>query len=150
MIKGPGGTKSRRVVYVDDDAFIAKLVKRFFEQEFPTYEVLTAVTATEALQRVRERLNTKEFPQAVITDVRLDGKSDSAELVRSLRQEFPRLRMIAVSAVTDPRDVAKLQAAGVNAFVEKQLNMRDFVNRIFDLLQCPTDLLPERGLIHAS
>jgi CheY-like chemotaxis protein len=150
MIKGPGATKSRRVVYVDDDAFIGKLVKRFFEQEFPTYEVLTAVTASEALQRVRERLNTAEFPQAVITDVRLDGKSDSAELVRSLRQEFPRLRMIAVSAVTDPRDIAKLQAAGVNAFVEKQLNMQDFVNRIFDLLQCPTDLLPERSRVHAS
>lgn len=142
--------KSRRVVYVDDDAFIGKLVKRFFEQEFPAYEVLTAVSAAEALQRVRERLNTTEFPQAVITDIRLEGKSDSAELVRSLREEFPRLRMIAVSAVSDQRDIAKLQEAGVNGFVEKQLNMREFVNRIFDLLQCPTDSLPERGRPSAS
>lgn len=133
--------KNRRVLYVDDDAFIGRLVKRFFEQEFPAYEVLTAVTATEALQRIRECLNTAEFPQAVITDVRLDGKNDSTELVRSLRKEFPRLRMIAVSAVSDPREIARLRAAGANAFVEKQLNMRDFVNRIFDLLQCPTDLL---------
>jgi CheY-like chemotaxis protein len=136
--------KSRRVLYVDDDAFIGRLVKRFFEQEFPAYEVLTAVTAAEALQRIRERFNTAEFPQAVITDVRLDGKSDSTELVRSLREEFPRLRVLAVSAVSDPREIARLHAAGANAFVEKQLNMRDFVNRIFDLLQCPTDLLNSR------
>ena len=137
--------KTRRVLYVDDDACIGRLVKRFFEQHFPTYEMLVTGRAEDAISMLRARDGTPEFPVAVITDVRLGNGADGSDLVRAIRELYPALRTIAVSAVRSPRDLERVQRAGVSAFLEKELNLTVFVTRLFDLLQCPTDTLPERN-----
>lgn len=133
--------KTRRLLYVDDDDAIRLLVKRFFEHRFPAYEVILAASAEEALQELRQRLGSPEFPNAVVTDFQLGDIIDGPTLVERVRAEFPKIRTVVVSAVTLQEQIQRTAAAGANAFLEKSL-MQSFVERLYDLIQRPTDLLP--------
>jgi two-component system response regulator YesN len=139
--QNPAG-KTRRLLYVDDDAPIRQLVKRFFEMRFPAYEVILAASAEEALQELRQRLGGAEFPNAVVTDFGLGPFSDDGPaLVETIRTQFPKLRTVVVSAVTVDEQVQRAAKAGANAFLQKEA-MQTFVAQLFDLIQCPTNLLP--------
>ena len=132
---------TRRFLYVDDDAAIRHLVKSFFELKFPTYEVISAANAKEALQELRRRREGPEFPQALVTDFQLDPPGNGATLVESVRAEFPTLRTVIVSGVSLRTHMQASARAGASAFLENGM-MQPFVDRLFELLQCPTDRLP--------
>lgn len=133
--------KTRRLLYVDDDDAIRLLVKRFFEMRFPAYEVILAANAEEALEKLRQRLDTPEFPNALVTDFQLGDLIDGPTLVEKVRAEFPKIRTVVVSAVSMQDQMKRAAAAGANAFLEKSL-MQSFVEQLYDLIQRPTDLLP--------
>jgi DNA-binding NarL/FixJ family response regulator len=133
--------EKRRVVYVDDDAMVARLVKRIFEARYPAYEILVVGSASEATDQVHHLASEKAMPRALVTDVRLGGGMDGPELIGQLRTQFPHLRMIVVSSVRDPKDVQRARNAGANAFVEKGISVPTFVGELIELIQCPTDLI---------
>ncbi len=128
-------------MYVDDDLTIAQLVKRIFEKKYPNYEILVAGSASDAADQLHHLTGQHNFPKALVTDVRLGGPKDGPELVENLRAVFPKLRMIVVSSVRDPKDVQRARSAGALAFIEKGLSIPTFVNELVELIQCPTDLM---------
>lgn len=127
-------------MYVDDDMMIARLVKRIFESKYPIYEVLVATSAKDATDQLHH-LAAEKVPKALITDVRLGGPKDGPALVENLKDQFPKMRMIVVSSVRDPKDVQRAESAGAHAFLEKGLSIPMFVNELVDLIQCPTDVI---------
>ena len=60
--------KSRRLLYVDDSAEMGELVQMFFEQRFPTYEVLLALSVEAALEKLRELRESGHLPNAIVAD----------------------------------------------------------------------------------
>src|SRR4051812_5879492 len=106
-----------RVVYVDDDLMIARLVKRIFETNYPNYEVLIAGSASEATTQLHHLASQHMCAKALITDVRLGSGQDGPALVEHLRADFPQMKMIVVSSVCDPKDVQRARTAGANAFI---------------------------------
>lgn len=137
--------KNRKVLlYVDDCESIAWLVKRFFEKRFPAFEIVTVPSAEDAWHELDARRGKPEFPKAVITDIHLCGPTNGLKLVERIHSEFPKTRAIVVSAVLSPDDVARSSAAGAHAAVEKALSIDDFVVQLYDLVQCPTDVVPVR------
>ena len=126
-----------RIMYVDDDLTIARLVKRIFEKQHPSYEILVVGSACEAAEQLQHLSGLENFPRALVTDVRLGGSDDGPELVEELRAHFPQLRMIVVSGVHDPKVVQRARSAGANAFLEKGLSIPTFVNELVELIQAP-------------
>jgi CheY-like chemotaxis protein len=129
--------KKRCLLYVDDSADLAGLVKTFFEKRFPAYEVLLASSVEEALQQLHAARDSGELPHAIVADANLQARNDGVTLVEAVRAEFPRMRTILVSGA--PRNGGQVPAHG---FVLKEGNAMQFVDRMFDLVQCPTDQLP--------
>lgn len=133
--------ETRRVMYVDDDLTIARLVKRFFETKYPTYEVLVAGSASDAMEQLHHLAAGNMLPKTLVTDVRLGGPSDGPALVKDLRSEFPKMRLIVVSGVRDPKDVQRARSAGANAFIEKGLSIPTFVSELIEVIRCPSEVL---------
>jgi DNA-binding NarL/FixJ family response regulator len=77
----------------------------------------------------------------VVTDFQLGNTINGPALVETIRAEFPKTRTVVVSAITMRKQVEQAAAAGANAFLEKGV-MQSFVQQLYDLIQCPTDLLP--------
>lgn len=132
-------------MYVDDDLTIARLVKRFFENKYPAYEVLVAASASDAMEQLHHLTGQDIFPKALVTDVRLGGITDGPALVKDLRSEFPKMRLIVVSSIHDPKDVQRARSAGANAFLEKGLSIPTFVGDLAELIQCPTEVVGRNG-----
>jgi DNA-binding NarL/FixJ family response regulator len=135
---------TRRLLYVDDDESLRCLVKRFFEKKYPTFEVILAGSSSEALEELERRRNTPEFPTAIVTDFHLGLYENGAALVADVRSRFPEVRRVVVSAVEVPDEVRRAASAGAQAFVEKRM-LGHFVERLFDLTQRSTNLLPPLG-----
>jgi DNA-binding NarL/FixJ family response regulator len=114
------------LVYVDDDPTISWLMDREWCQAFPDTPIRTALTPEEALAAVESLGDTIA---AVVVDWRLNGVT-SENLVRELRRRWPRLLIIATSAVSAPRQLAALEKAGANRFLEKDLSVHVFVQRL--------------------
>ena len=130
--------KTRCLLYVDDSKDLADLVKMFFEQRYPACEVLLAFSVDDALQVLRGRHGMSPFPQAIAVDANLTKKEDGVNLVKTVRAEFPRLRTVLVSGA--PRHLEMGMPA--HAFAVKDGDAMGFVEKLFQLIQCPTDLLP--------
>jgi DNA-binding NtrC family response regulator len=137
--------KRQGVLYVDDCKSISWLVKRFFETRYPTYEVLVAPTATEAMHVLEGRAGKSEFLKAVIVDIQLGPFEDGPSLVHEVRTHYPDMRAIVVSGAITQVDMDRSYRAGAHAVIEKDSNVDRFVNRLFDLVQCPTDLIPAKA-----
>src|SRR4051794_22434882 len=123
--------KARRLLYVDDSTELAHLVKTFFKLRFPIYEVSTATSVDDALDHLRTRPDADELPDAIVADVNIARREDGVTLVQAVRAEFPRMRTVLVTG--SPRRAADVPA---HAFVLKDGNAMQFVDRIFDLIQC--------------
>lgn len=130
--------KTKRLLYVDDSTEMGKLVKIFFEQRFPAYDVFLAASVDEALAQLRVRRESAELPNAIAVDVNMRVREDGVTLVQAVRDEFPRIRTVLVSGA--PRYAEQEMPA--HAFVLKDGNVIEFVERIFELIQCRTDELP--------
>ena len=65
------------------------------------FEVVEADSAEAALSR----LATDKAICAVVSDVAMPGPFDGFELARRLRREFPRIGVVLVSGVLEPKDI---------------------------------------------
>ena len=102
-----------RILVVDDDAHIRGLVRRRLETD--GYEVVTATSGAEALERVKQAL-----PHLAIVDLRMPGMS-GFELCRRMKT-FGDIPVILLTAVDDP----ETKVAGLEQWAE------DYVTKPFD------------------
>src|SRR3982751_1655140 len=84
----------RSVLAVDDEAAVTLLISRVLQRA--GYEVRTAASAEEALERIDERPT-----DLLIVDKNLP-RMHGFELVRQLRARFPNLPVIIITAAPEP------------------------------------------------
>ena len=113
-----------RILVVDDDRNIIRLVRSYLEQE--GYTVLTADNGTLALQMIRT-----ERPDVVVLDLMLPGK-DGLQITNFVRQD-DNLRTIPIimltARVADTEKIIGLEI-GADDYVTKPFNPRELVARV--------------------
>lgn len=123
------GDKRKRILLVDDHALVRQGLERLLNlgDEFVVCE--EAGTAAEGLELVRELR-----PDAVIVDVGLPGGTNGIELTRELRDEFPNVVVVILSAHDEPQYVRSAAKAGAMGYVLKNEaieNLRIALRRAF-------------------
>ncbi len=120
--------KTRRILIVDDAPEFANMVKDSLSTMEIPLQVTIYLSAEEAwLEVLKTRFD------LVITDLRLPGISGT-ELVRRIRQRFPKIKIIAVSGLAEAGLNERTRAAGVDAFYRKPVEMPLLLTKIDNLL----------------
>ncbi len=125
-----------RVLVVDDSAVVRRLVTHVIEQDPELNVVGTASNGAIALQRIPQ-LN----PDVLTLDIEMP-EMDGLETLRRLRREYPQLRVIMLSTLTERGASITLEALtlGADDYVQKVTN-EPSLERSMDRLQ--QELLPK-------
>jgi len=123
------GDKRKRILLVDDHALVRQGLERLLNlgDEFVVCE--EAGSATEGMELVRELR-----PDGVIVDVGLPGGANGIELTKQLRNEFPEIVVLILSAHDEPQTVRSAEQAGAMGYVLKNEaieNLRIALRRAF-------------------
>ncbi|MDI6688291.1 MAG: ATPase, T2SS/T4P/T4SS family [Desulfobacterales bacterium] len=123
--------KSKRILVVDDNAIIVKIVGNLLESE--GYIVLTAENGLEAM-----KLAFQSKPDLIITDL-LMPEMDGVTLIKKLRAQLStRYIPIIMLTVKDEVDVeVKSIDAGADDYLIKPVNPKKLVSRVNRLLNRP-------------
>lgn len=120
--------QTRRILIVDDAPEFAHLVKDALATMQIPLQVTVYLSGEEAwLEALKTRFD------LVITDLRLPGISGT-ELIRRIRQRFPKIKIIAVSGLAEAGLNERTRAAGVDAFYRKPVEIPLLLTKIDNLL----------------
>jgi two-component system nitrogen regulation response regulator NtrX len=103
----------QRILVIDDEPDIRKTLKMTLEYE--GYEVLTAGSGTEGLERVRT-----ERPDAVLLDIKMPGL-DGLEVLEKLKAQGSDAEILIISGHGDISDAVRATKLGAFDFLEKPL-----------------------------
>jgi len=108
------GDRRKRILLVDDHALVRQGLERLLNvgDEFVVCD--EAGTAAEGIELVRELR-----PDAVIVDVGLPGGTNGIELTKKLRNEFPAMVVLILSAHDEPKYVRGAANAGAMGYILK-------------------------------
>ncbi|HME87937.1 MAG TPA: response regulator transcription factor [Chthoniobacterales bacterium] len=114
---------------MDDHAMLRQGLEHLLnlDDEFVVCE--EASDAAEGIERVRE-----VRPDAVIVDVGLPGGADGIELTKKLREEFPEVVVLILSAHDEPEYARRAAEAGAMGYILKTQaldNLRLALRRAF-------------------
>lgn len=119
----------RRVLVVDDDEAIVEMFTELLERD-GRFEVKTAATGYEA------GILTEQFrPDIMLLDFKLPDINGNA-VCRTIRANpnYEHMKIIVLSGVADPDEVADLEAAGADEFIRKPFDINLVINRMNQLL----------------
>ncbi len=119
----------RRVLVVDDDEAIVEMFTELLERD-GRFEIKTANTGYDA------GILTESFrPDVVLLDYKLPDINGNA-VCRSIRANpnFEHIKIIVISGVADPDEVAELRAAGADEFIRKPFDINEVISRVADLV----------------
>jgi DNA-binding response OmpR family regulator len=119
----------QRILVVDDDPAIVKVVRGYLEQA--GYAVLTATDGERALQILRH-----DRPDLVVLDVMLPNR-DGWEITRSIRADaaLAATPIILLTARVDDTDKIVGLEMGADDYITKPFNAREVVARVRALLR---------------
>lgn len=119
----------RRVLVVDDDEAIVEMFTELLERD-GRFEVRTASTGYEA-GAATERFR----PDIMLLDFKLPDINGNA-VCRTIRSNsnYEHMKIIVISGVADPDEVAELKAAGADEFIRKPFDINVVIARMSELL----------------
>lgn len=121
-IKAPGGEKAPRILLVDDDPGLLRLIS--LRLQSAGYAVDTASSGEQALGRVASNI-----PDAVITDLRMEGM-DGMALFRQLRERDPTLPVIILTAHGTIPDAVAATREGAFDFLTKPFDSQELLETV--------------------
>jgi DNA-binding response OmpR family regulator len=113
-----------RILLVDDEAGIRKILRLFLELE--GFTVFEAVTANQAMQLIK-----KENPHLVILDIILCGQTgfDVCEWIKG-NADTKDIIVILFTALNQDHDYREGQRVGCNLYLTKPQNPKDIVEKV--------------------
>ena len=112
------------ILVVDDHAIVREGLKRILEGSTTGWRVVEAGTGFEAL----ERLRLEPFDVAVV-DLSMPGMS-GLDLLRRVRPDFPRLRVLMLSMHAEEQYALRAFKAGARGYVTKDSASRDLATAV--------------------
>ncbi len=119
---------AKRLLIVDDEETITFSLYQSFIHSKKDYEVVTASSGEEALERIHET----PF-DLVVTDIMMPG-IDGFELLNSVKRDYPQTDVIIMTAYGSSIYKEKALKEGACDYVEKPFEMKEFKKLIIDLL----------------
>lgn len=134
-----------KVLYVEDELFLGKIVQESLESR--GFEVVMIDDGAEVMAVFDTFL-----PDICLLDVMLPNRN-GYELGADIRQRFPGLPIVFLTAKTQTEDVLKGFNSGGNDYIRKPFSMEELIARIHNLLnlsgQHPGETVGEQnGVIH--
>lgn len=122
---------STKVLYVEDELFLGKIVKESLESR--GFEVLMESDGAKATPLFK-----KSNPDICVLDIMLPNKDGFAiaDEIRELNEEVP---IIFLTAKTQTEDVVKGFTIGGNDYIRKPFSMEELIVRIQNLLKHKND-----------
>ncbi len=120
----------RKVLIVDDDEAILEMLVELLERD-GRFEVRVARGGYEA------GMVTQEFePDVMVLDYKLPDVNGN-RVCQTLRANtrFNHMKIIMISGVADPDEIADLREAGADDFLRKPFQIDELIARILDLVQ---------------
>ncbi len=118
----------KRILVVDDNIMIRKLVRNIFINE--DYEIEEAENGVEGLEKIRE--NSVDL---VITDI-IMPEMEGLELIMHLKKDFPNIKIIAMSG-SKPYYLYMAKKLGIEKVFTKPLNLHEFLNAVKKIIRFP-------------
>ncbi len=120
---------TKRILIVDDEETLTfSLYQSFILSKYP-YEVLTAGSGEEAL----EKLGEKPF-DLVITDIFLPGIS-GIDLLKYIREKMPEAKVIIITAYGSEQKREEAMSNGALMYIEKPFDIIDFKQKVMETLE---------------
>jgi len=132
---------SGKILVVDDEAKIVKLVRSYLEQA--GYTVVEAGDGQTALIQAR-----REKPDLVVLDLGLPG-IDGLEVARTLRRERDTPIIMLTARIEDTDRIVGLEL-GADDYVTKPFNPRELVARVRAVLRRTGGALPAPEMLRAG
>ncbi len=108
-----------KLLLVDDNQNFIKLLKLSMENDF--FKVDTAYNGKSAIEMMREAIY-----DWVISDINME-KLNGIELSKKIRSEYPKTKIILMTAYETPEKIAELD---IDAFLEKPVHAEDLLKII--------------------
>ena len=121
-------TGNEKILFVDDEASLVKMVKRSLEIQ--GYQVETKSDPVEALKLVRSDPDRFDL---IITDMTMPNMTGD-KLAKEILRIRPEMPIILCSGFSEKIDAEKARALGIRKYIEKPLDMSDFVVSIRKVL----------------
>jgi DNA-binding response OmpR family regulator len=116
-----------RVLIVEDDAAMLGLIDRFLRRQ--GYDTTTASDSQAALAAIG-----RQPPTLAIIDYMLPGPLNGLELLLRLRERYPELRTLFISAFGSPELCRQARSGGATDCLIKPFEMTTLVERVEVLL----------------
>lgn len=140
-----GGSRApAKVLYIEDNLANLKLIERLLERRTEV-EVISAMSGNLGLDLAR-----KHLPDLILLDLGLpDLKGDA--VLRRLRRDpvTANIPVVILSADATPGEIRRLQAAGVDDYLTKPIDVRAFL-KVFDGLLSRRDADQSSGELSTS
>ena len=119
----------RRILVVDDEPSIAKIVKK--QLEVAGYEVLVAVDGQDGLDKARQ-----ERPDMMVLDVMLP-KMNGFEVCATLKQDpqYRQIPILMLTAKAQRQDYQQGLQQGAEAYLTKPFKLEELLSKVQALLQ---------------
>ena len=127
------GSMQKRILLVEDDREISKLIKDYLEQE--NFTVLTAFDGEEALS-----LFNKEEPDLILLDLMLP-KFSGMDILKKVREESL-LPVLIISAKGSDLDKALGLGFGADDYISKPISMIELTARVHAAIRRATQYIP--------
>lgn len=127
--------KRTKVLYVEDETFLAKIVSETLESR--GYEVVLEEDGGRALQRFAEAR-----PDVCILDIMLPNK-DGFAIADEIRETDTEVPIIFLSAKSQTADVVNGFKLGANDYIRKPFSIEELIVRIENVLRNKTTTISE-------
>lgn len=121
----------RRVLIVDDESEIRRVVAKAFQKHFPDIQLFEARDGFEAGKMVLDSL-----PSLIILDLMLPGVNGFAvcENIRA-DERFKDAKILAITGQSTNENRDKILAAGADDFLAKPFELHDLISKVSALLE---------------
>jgi len=128
----------KRILFVDDDITAHALLKAML----PDWQIFSAHTGLEALEILE-----KEYGLIVITDVHMP-KMDGIKLLKAIREKYPIVQVIVLSATDQSQVLLEAYKAGANDFISKPFERNDVMEALSNTTRKITRWEQAMGSLH--
>ena len=133
-ISEPRPATMERILVIEDDGALRKILRRLFSSE--GYEVDVVPDAVCGLERLRQRV-----PAAVILDLPRPGSS-GCDLCKKIANLIPGLPLVILSGSSDVADKVLLLEMGADDYVTVPFSPRELVARLRALIRRASRVSP--------
>ncbi len=133
----------RNILIADDHNLILDGFEHHLKEHFPEIEIWKARSKTELFLILETKAIDVLFQDVVF------GKNDAREFINEIKQQYPELKIVIISTLTDINTVNTLLKQGVNAYISKVDDSIELINALQSLVKDELFISPDIQNLHA-